>query len=278
MALRISVYGSMRGELLNETFYHLHCPFHIALLSDFHNTDPDWILESLRSNRPDIIAVSGDFVKGEWAENGISKMQECPNAEALLCGCAEIAPAYVSLGNHERTLTREDLRIIHKTGVTLLDNRWIEINGMFIGGLSSAYYTECHSGSDTDAAISKRNKYLSYLFRKPPEPDISWLEGFEHLDGYKLLLCHHPEYYPQYLRGRNIDLIFSGHCHGGQWRYYSPFIREWCGVYAPGQGLFPSLTSGIYDDRLIVSRGLSNTTFVPRFNNPVEIIYCVPSK
>ena len=58
-----------------------------------------------------------------------------------------------------------------------------------------------------------------------------------------------------------------GHAHGGQWRIAGR------GIFAPGQGLFPKLTSGIHDN-LVISRGLSNTgNIVPRINNPAEIIY-----
>ena len=45
------------------------------------------------------------------------------------------------------------------------------------------------------------------------------------------------------------------------------------GIYAPGQGLFPKLTSGIVDQRLVISRGLANNTLIPRLWNPEEIIY-----
>ncbi len=66
----------------------------------------------------------------------------------------------------------------------------------------------------------------------------------------------------------DIQLIFSGHAHGGQWRI--PFTNK--GVYAPGQGLFPEYCQGVYDGRLVVSAGLSNTTWIPRFFNPREIV------
>ena len=44
------------------------------------------------------------------------------------------------------------------------------------------------------------------------------------------------------------------------------------GVFAPGQGIFPKYTSGLYDGKLIVSRGLGNQTPYPRINNEEEII------
>lgn len=80
-------------------------------------------------------------------------------------------------------------------------------------------------------------------------------------------MCHHPEYYPKYVKTLDIDLTVSGHAHGGQVR----IGRQ--GLYAPGQGLLPRLTGGFYDDgRLLVSRGLTNSTWAPRLNNPCELV------
>ena len=82
-----------------------------------------------------------------------------------------------------------------------------------------------------------------------------------------LLLCHHPEYYPEYIRDTVIELTVAGHAHGGQWNFFGR------GVFAPGQGLFPKYTAGVYDGgRLIVSRGATNTVKVPRFFNPTETV------
>lgn len=44
------------------------------------------------------------------------------------------------------------------------------------------------------------------------------------------------------------------------------------GLCAPGQGLFPKLTSGVTDGRLAISRGLANRQLVPRVFNPTEIV------
>lgn len=261
---------------MKETIYHLPIPEKLAFLSDTHNIDPRAILTSLKQQRPDVIAISGDFVRGEWAENKYSKLEESPNSLLLLKGCAEIAPTYISMGNHERSLTLYDLNLITNTGVILLDNTFTEHNGICLGGLSSAYFTECRIYQSEMLNNKNLKQKYPYLRRKPPEPDISILDAFEKETAYKILLCHHPEYYLKYLKNRKIDLILSGHCHGGQWCYYSILHREWRGLYAPGQGLFPSLTSGIYDGRMVVSRGLSNTTFIPRINNPEEIIYLIP--
>ena len=86
---------------------------------------------------------------------------------------------------------------------------------------------------------------------------------------YTLLLAHRPEFFEIY-KEFNIDLVFSGHAHGGQIRL--PFIG---GILAPGQGLFPKYDGGLYTEsntNMIVSRGLGNSIFPIRINNPPEIV------
>ena len=102
-------------------------------------------------------------------------------------------------------------------------------------------------------------------------PLLDWLDAFCAEPGFHVLLCHHPEYYPRYLRARGIELILSGHAHGGQIRLFGQ------GLFSPGQGIFPKLTSGVTDGRLVVSRGLANCQIVPRLFNPPVLVYIVPT-
>ena len=98
-------------------------------------------------------------------------------------------------------------------------------------------------------------------------PDLDWLDGFCRTPGYRILLCHQPEYFDRYLRDYPIDLFVAGHAHGGQWRLFGR------GVFAPDQGLFPKYTSGVHEGRLVISRGLSNTvTPIPRLFNSRELV------
>ena len=260
-----------------ETNYALNCPVSIALLTDFHNSDPEPVLDSLQRRRPEIITIAGDLIRGDLPGKDRLKIEENRHAVELLRGCASLAPTFVSLGNHEYMLSDADLEIVRGTGVTLLDNTFISHQGMVIGGLSSAY---CHIYRSFRQQHSSEGMYPQIPIielKKRQVPRLDWLDGFEQQEGFRLLLCHHPEYYPLYLRERKIDLIFSGHCHGGQWRFYSPIHGETRGVFAPGQGLFPKLTSGIHDGKLVISRGLCNTSFIPRINNPTEIVYITNS-
>ena len=73
---------------------------------------------------------------------------------------------------------------------------------------------------------------------------------------YTILLSHRPELFESYARC-NIDLVLSGHAHGGQFRL--PFIG---GLIAPNQGLFPKYDAGLYTSdstNMVVSRGLGNS-------------------
>ena len=68
----------------------------------------------------------------------------------------------------------------------------------------------------------------------------------------------------------NVDLVLSGHAHGGQFRI--PFVG---GLVAPGQGFFPEYYEGSYiedNTEMIVSRGIGNSIIPFRINNKPEII------
>lgn len=97
--------------------------------------------------------------------------------------------------------------------------------------------------------------------------DEERLRRFAALDGYKILICHHPEYYERYVKPLPIDLMLCGHAHGGQVRIFGR------GIFSPGQGFFPKYTSGIYDGRLAVSRGLANHSALPRVFNDTEVVF-----
>lgn len=259
---------------MKDTFYNIHCPIFAALLSDFHNSDPIPVLKSLERNKPRLILIAGDLIYGDKPdETRLNIYTNGSSGLELLRGCTQIAPTFLSPGNHEWMLSTEDLDIISATGTMILDNSWVKYKGIVIGGLSSAYYTAYQAIRNAHPEKGLFPVPVKSLKSMRITPDTGWLSDFESQAGYRILLCHHPEYYPQYLRERKIDLILSGHAHGGQWRYFSLFKGDWQGVFAPGQGFFPPLTSGVHDDRLVISRGISNPTLLPRINNPGEIVY-----
>ena len=247
------------------------CPFTIAHLSDLHDKPFADVAASLRRNRPDVICVTGDFVnaKKRPVENVIA------NAVHILPFfrmCAAAAPTFVSLGNHEWMLTRDDLAHLRSTGAIVLDNQFVVRENVVIGGLSSSLFTR-YQRDILGNGLQERYPYPHAAgITADMAPDLDWLEEYCAWPGYRLLLCHHPEYYVPWLRERDLSLVLSGHAHGGQIRLFGR------GLYAPGQGLLPRLTQGVHDRRLVVSRGLANTIPVPRLFNPPEIVYIRPAR
>ena len=254
----------------------------IGLLADTHNAEPGEILSSLSAHHPDIIAIAGDILVGSRPSNDEPVVTEQENVLKLISGCAAIAPTYISLGNHEWMISDDDIKLLEENGAVVLDNTYIHYNAgkheLVIGGLTSAIVTnfqefrrECYeTGTDMSRyPYRPRHSHSSHLM-----PETAWLSDFEKEQGYKVLLCHHPEYWslrePQ-LCHHPIDLVLSGHAHGGQVRLFGR------GVYAPGQGWMPKYTSGVFEGehgKMLVSRGLANTAGpVPRVFNPTEVVY-----
>ena len=220
----------------------------LAVLADIHARRVEETLSLVEQKKPDIILIPGDLVDGAAIEKCKDHSNFIEEAIANLNRIAQIAPTYYSLGNHEKQLTEAEIKELHGTKAVVVDNRYVNVSAdLYIGGLSSG-----------------RNYHDK---RASHKPDISFIPEFEKVSGFKILLSHHPEYYVPLLKDRDIDLIISGHAHGGQVRIGNQ------GLFAPGQGLFPRYTSGIYDGKLIVSRGIAGTEMFPRINNKPEIVY-----
>ncbi len=216
-------------------------PMTIAHVSDLHEKPFKRVLAALQKATPELIAITGDL---------FDYLDEAPQALPFLLACASLAPTVYVYGNHERTTVQED-DAVRATGVTLLQDEAARIGELTVGGLCSGFRGHKRQGNLTAT----------------PTPDTTFLTRFAAMEGFKLLLCHHPEYYPLYIRDLPIDLTLAGHAHGGQWRIGKR------GIFAPGQGFFPTYTSGMYEGRLIVSRGLSNTAPIPRLANPTELVF-----
>lgn len=218
-----------------------------AFVADTHDKPYGKIIDEIQKRKVDLILITGDIIYAhdDVADNGFK----------MLVDFSRIAPTFMSLGNHEGGAVRVVREKCAEAGVTLLEDACIEFEGIKIGGLTSGYIVD---------GVGLPESH----WKNTPEPNLDWLNKFSQEDGFKLLLNHHPEYYPRYIKSMNIDLILSGHAHGGQWRIFGR------GVFAPGQGIFPKYTSGMHDERLIVSRGLANNApLIPRLFNSKELIF-----
>ena len=243
----------------------------VALLTDSHNTDYAPIRASLSSCRPDIIAIAGDILVGYRPQNYELIVRSQENVLKLVETCTDIAPTFISLGNHEWMISQEDIDLLESKKVVVLDNRYVRTGDVVIGGLSSAIVTNYQHFREKQGGrypYRPRRSHPAYM-----DTEAVWLQDFEDEIGYKILLSHHPEYWclrEPWLCEHPIDLVLSGHAHGGQIRVFKH------GIYASGQGWLPKFTSGVHTGRygsMVVSRGLANTTCVPRVLNEPEIVY-----
>jgi len=228
--------------------------YRIVHISDLHNKqfgrNQERLLKKISAVSPDIIVITGDLID--------RRKYDLETAMVFIDGAMKIAPVYYVSGNHEAWSgdyenISENLRI---SGVQILD--------------------------DTKATLIKGNGKIEILGLSDPDfLTTSYLEGTNssklrgHLErlsddsAFQILLCHRPELFDIYVN-QNIDLIFSGHAHGGQVRI--PFVG---GLVAPDQGLFPKYTSGAYTQNqstMIVSRGLGNSVIPIRIFNRPEIV------
>lgn len=227
----------------------------VAVVADLHGKPTEKLMEALKGEKPDIIACPGDLATvGEYDDRLVDperrekRLKTQDGALLFLRKAVKIAPVFYSRGNHEWGIDDVYREAVKSTGAVLLENEWVKFEDIWIGGQNSA---RC-------GAVYRDGKEITEKNRKP---DIEWLEDSP--EGFKILLCHHPEYYD--LVEPYADLILSGHSHGSQ------IILFGHGLFAPGQGWFPKYTKGQYG-KMIVSAGLTNTTWVPRINNPTELV------
>lgn len=218
----------------------INLPFRIVHLSDLHakrfGAKNKRLVAAVKKARPDIIVFTGDIIH-LYRKPGEEAAIEL--VEQLSC----VAPFYYVSGNHEMRYKnyREFSVKLADAGAVILENEYVMTHGVALVGLGCANL--------------KNNK----IFEITPE-----------FDCFKILLAHEPQYLTRYARA-GYDLVLSGHAHGGQWRM--PFTGQ--GVYAPGQGLLPDLTSGEHicgSTLMIISRGLGNSEFPLRIFNRPEVL------
>lgn len=237
---------TIKSEALPEDFQ----GFKIVQVSDLHNAEfgenNKDLLSLIKEQNPDIIVVTGDIVD--------SRRTNVQIARDFVNNASEIAPVYYVTGNHEARVDMEDeidfielnenVFVLHNQSV-LLEKGDSKIQ---LIGVDDPYYK---ASKDSEAYMNKR------------------LELYCDNEYFKILLSHRPELFTTYAEN-NMNVVFSGHAHGGQVRL--PLIG---GLIAPHQGLLPQYDSGLYtsdNTNMIVSRGIGDSILPLRINNPPELV------
>ena len=248
-ALELNTY-TVSSERLPEAFD----GYRIAHVSDLHNTeigkDNKKLITMLRESKPDIICITGDIIDSRHTDIEI--------ALQFVKSAMEIAPCYYVTGNHEARVSEYDeLKAgMEAAGVVVLEDEKTKIS--------------LEGGEITLIGVNDPSYQTDYLFGDAEtvmREKLSELNSDE--DGFTVLLSHRPELFEVYANS-GVDLVLSGHAHGGQFRL--PFVG---GLVAPNQGLFPKYDAGLYTEEntnMIVSRGIGNSILPFRFNNRPEVI------
>ena len=238
---------TIKCETLPEDFQ----GYKIVQVSDLHNTEfgenNSELLSAIKEQSPDIIVITGDIVD--------SRRTDVQIARDFVNNASKIAPVYYVTGNHEARVKVEDEidNVELNENVIVLHNKDVLIKkGESVIQLIGVDDPDYKAVKDSTEYMSKRlEKYCSNEY-------------------FKILLSHRPELFEVYVENE-MNVIFSGHAHGGQVRL--PFIG---GLIAPHQGLFPTYDAGLFyatnDAAMVISRGLGDSIIPLRINNPPELV------
>lgn len=168
-------------------------PIRVGVLGDIQNSrvgEHEWnAVRELMQQRPDIILFTGDLFQGDDQQFEAA----VPDFQQLMDGLSAPLGVYAVRGNTEERDQME--RMLAGTGVELLFN---EERSIRIG--------------QRTLTLAGTDYHLSY---KQPQDTIENLERVGSGD-IRILMSHTPDVLELVKSGTRIDLVVSGHTHGGQ--------------------------------------------------------------
>lgn len=231
--------------------------YRIVQISDLHNAefgeDNEKLLQMIKEERPDLVVITGDLVDSSHTDLDVA----VDFAEKVVT----IAPAYYVTGNHEAWLGQSYKVLeqkLEQAGVEVMRDEalYLEQAGerILLMGMEDPEFYEGESALYDGGAARLLQRIHELRYSK---------------EEYTILLSHRPELFDTYVAS-GVDLVFSGHAHGGQFRL--PLIG---GLVAPDQGFFPEYDAGSYEQDgtcMVVSRGLGNSMIPLRIGNRPEVV------
>jgi predicted MPP superfamily phosphohydrolase len=226
--------------------------FTIALLSDFHY-DPIFSIHPIRSAvemvnrlRPDLVALTGDFVTSPALGNARRAALDAEPCAQLMRSLQASHGVWAVMGNHDAAAGSAQVSgAVQAAGIKVLRNFAVPIekNGcrFWVAGVGDVMERR----ADLHAALH-------------PVPSNEAVVLLAHEPDYADYVCHYP-----------VDLQLSGHSHGGQIRI--PFVRP---LYLPE--LARKYFLGLYDVgrlALYTNAGLGTIRIPVRLNCPPEVTF-----
>jgi uncharacterized protein len=226
--------------------------FTIAHLSDFHYAEYTEaffirrVVNRVNSLKPDMVALTGDFITtGFWsAEDTVRFAGEC----AEILSHLQSPLRYAVLGNHDcagKAYKQAVIDSLDSHDIPVLQNRHVPIERdgtrFWLAGTGDALCGDFG---------------LEQALPSPPTRDGEAL----------ILLAHEPDVLPL-VAAHNVDLMLSGHTHGGQVRF--PFLPA---MFLPDLGRhYIEGHHRLGPTQLYVNRGVGTVNLPFRFNCPPEI-------
>lgn len=203
LALAVTGAGALRANTFVVTETGIPLPglrrtVTVMLISDVHvghHRGRAWlarIVAETNRRKPDLVLITGDLVD--------SRVGLAPGVLAPFSDLA--APAYFVGGNHELYVgAQEVFRQLAQQGVRVLHNEVVETHGLQLIGLD---YMKADEDSLDMHPSGDRRTIKSVLAGLPLKRDLP------------SLLMHHSPIGTRYVAAKGIDLMVSGHTHGGQ--------------------------------------------------------------
>lgn len=303
--LVISRYSFVKG--VTQEFQDVWDVLRVVHLSDLQGAcfgnDNMELLGRVSDTKPHLIVFTGDLVDRRMQVNKGFELGASNSFEAeatkdfeaaidFMKNLRMIAPTFFSYGNHELAFSQDIVRALREklenTGVVVLDGT-SHIENVKIRKLpDDKLRDESRRNDDTTSRNvevlltgfperllmvegrnrTKKNSDVDQDVLKSAVEEIKQKRSESQCD-ISILLAHEPQFIEEY-SSAGYDYIFSGHAHGGQIRL--PILG---GLFSPGQGILPKYTSGVHNagnGKMIISRGLGNSSFPIRVFNRPEII------
>lgn len=303
--LVISRYSFVKG--VTQEFQDVWDVLRVVHLSDLQGAcfgnDNMELLGRVSDTKPHLIVFTGDLVDRRMQVNKGFELGASNSFEAeatkdfeaaidFMKNLRMIAPTFFSYGNHELAFSQDIVRALREklenTGVVVLDGT-SHIENVKIRNLPDDKLRDESRRNDDTASRNvevlltgfperllmvegrnrtKKNSDVDQDVLKSAVEEIKQKRSESQCD-ISILLAHEPQFIEEY-SSASYDYIFSGHAHGGQIRL--PILG---GLFSPGQGILPKYTSGVHNagnGKMIISRGLGNSSFPIRVFNRPEII------